>query len=89
MTVLPGLERRPGETGFVVDRLRPGRQCVESEDDVRAVAVFMEAIEQAQSLDRHGGRERAASVQSPTVLTSPTIVVASPARVLENDCRVR
>ena len=43
-----------------MDRLPPGRQCVESNDDVRALAVFMEAIEQAQSMDRHSVRDRAA-----------------------------
>ena len=51
---------RTGETGVVVDRLPPGRQCAESDADVRALAVFMEAIEQAQSLDRHSVRDRAA-----------------------------
>jgi hypothetical protein len=50
---------RTGETGVVVDRLPPGRQCTESDDDVRALAVFIEAIEQAQSLDRHRVRDRA------------------------------
>jgi hypothetical protein len=33
---------------------------VESDDDVRALAVFMDAIEQAQGMDRHGVRDRAA-----------------------------
>jgi hypothetical protein len=51
---------RTGETGVVVDRLPPGRQCAESDEDVRALAVFMEAIEQAQSMDRHRVRGRAA-----------------------------
>jgi hypothetical protein len=51
---------RPGETGVVVDRLPPGPQCAESDDDLRALAVFMEAIEQAQALDRHSVREQAA-----------------------------
>ena len=51
---------RTGETGVVVDRLPPGRQCAESDADVRALAVFMEAIEQAQTLDRHSLRDRAA-----------------------------
>jgi hypothetical protein len=51
---------RPGETGVVVDRLPPGRQCAESADDVRALAVFMEAIEEALALDRHIVRDRAA-----------------------------
>ena len=44
----------------MVDRLPPGRQCAESDDDLRALAVFMEAIEQAQSMDRHRVRDRAA-----------------------------
>ena len=43
-----------------MDRLPPGRQCAESDDDVRALAVFMEAIEHAQSMDRHSVRDRAA-----------------------------
>lgn len=51
---------RTGETGVLVDRLPPGRQCAESDEDVRALAVFMEAIEEAQSMDRHSVRERAA-----------------------------
>jgi hypothetical protein len=51
---------RTGETGVVVDRLPPGRQCAESDEDVRALTIFMEAIEEAQSLDRHSVRYRAA-----------------------------
>jgi hypothetical protein len=51
---------RHGETGIVVDRLPPGRQCAESDDDVRALAAFMEAIEQAQAMDLHSVRDRAA-----------------------------
>ena len=43
---------RSGETGVVVDRLPPGRQCAESDDDVRALAAFTDAIEQAQTIDR-------------------------------------
>jgi hypothetical protein len=43
-----------------VDRLPPGRQFAESDDDVRALAVFMEAIEQAQAMDRHSVRDWAA-----------------------------
>ena len=51
---------RHGETGVVVDRLPPGRQCAETDEDVRALAVFLDAIEQAQAMDRHRVRERAA-----------------------------
>jgi hypothetical protein len=51
---------RTGQTGVVVDRLPPGQQCAETDDDERDLAVFMDAIEEAQSLDRHGVRDRAA-----------------------------
>ena len=50
---------RTGETGVIVDRLPPGAHCAESDAEVRALAVFMEAIEQAQSMDRHSVRDRA------------------------------
>ena len=49
-----------GETGNVVDRLLPRRRCAEADDDVRALAVFIEAIEEAQAMDRQRVRERAA-----------------------------
>jgi hypothetical protein len=43
-----------------VDRLPPGAHCAESDDDVRALAGFIDAIDEAQSLDRHSVREWAA-----------------------------
>jgi hypothetical protein len=52
---------RTGETGVVVYRLPPERQCAESDEDVRALAVFIESIEQAQAIDRHSVRDRAAA----------------------------
>ena len=50
---------RTGETGVVVDRLPPGRQRAESDDDVRALTVLIEAIEKAQTMDRQSVRQRA------------------------------
>jgi hypothetical protein len=50
---------RTGETGVLLDRLPPGRQCVETDEDERALAVFMEAIERAQAMDRSDVRRRA------------------------------
>ncbi|WP_455244687.1 hypothetical protein [Petrachloros mirabilis] len=44
-----------------LDRLPPGAHCAESDADVQALEVFMEAIEQAQAMDRQSVRERAAS----------------------------
>ncbi|WDI40525.1 glycosyltransferase [Bremerella sp. P1] len=41
-----------GKTGFVVDRLPPGRQCVSGDEDAAALAKFLQAIDQAQSQSR-------------------------------------
>ncbi len=48
-----------GETGVLVDRLPPGRQCVETDADERALAGYLEAVEQAQAMDRESVRENA------------------------------
>ena len=39
-------------TGLWVDRLPPGRACVESDEDEAALAAYLDAIHQAQSFDR-------------------------------------
>ena len=72
---------RPGETGVVVDRLPPGRQCAESDDDVRALAGYMEAIEQAHSLDRHVVRVRAASEFDTDRIVDSVVTAVNKARL--------
>ena len=67
--------------GVVVDRLPPGRQCAESDEDVRALAVFMEAIEQAQSMDRHSVRERAAEQFDTDRIVDSIITAVNKARL--------
>jgi hypothetical protein len=47
-------------TGLWVDRLPPGRTCVESDEDEIALAAYLDAIHQAQSFDRAEVRCRAA-----------------------------
>jgi hypothetical protein len=42
-----------------VDRLPPRQQCVETVEDERALAAYLQAIEQAQALDRDDVRRRA------------------------------
>ena len=49
---------RTGETGVIVDRFPPGQQCAETDEDERTLAVFLEAIEEAQTMDCHGVRDR-------------------------------
>lgn len=51
---------RDGITGVVVDRLPPGRACVESDDDEACLAAFMDAVEKAAAMDRN--QVRAAAV---------------------------
>ena len=47
---------KTGETGVLVDGLPPGRQCVETDEDERALAGYLEAVEQAQAMDRESVR---------------------------------
>ena len=47
---------RHAVTGFVVDRLPPGRQCVGGEDDERALAAYLDAVRNAQAMDRQAVR---------------------------------
>ena len=41
-------------------RLSPGRQCAKTHDVVRSPTDYLDAMEVAQSLIRHGVRDRAA-----------------------------
>ena len=49
---------KTGETGLLVDRLPPGRQCVETDEDERA-GTYMDAIDLAESMDRDSVRHLA------------------------------
>lgn len=48
-----------GVTGYLVDRLPPGRQCVANDNDEAALATYLDALCQAQSLDRRTVRHDA------------------------------
>lgn len=41
---------RDGATGYVVERLPPGRQCVMQEDDETALSVYMDALRRARDV---------------------------------------
>jgi hypothetical protein len=64
-----------------VDRLPPGAQCAESDDDVRALAVFLNAIEQAQSIERDSVRERAAEQFDTDRIVDSIITAVNKARL--------
>lgn len=59
---------RDGVTGFVVDRLPPGRQCVETDADQLALTVYLDAVARAQNLDRHAVRCMAANQFHPSTM---------------------
>ena len=51
---------KTGETGVLVDGLPPGRQCVETDEDEQSLAVYLEAVEQAQAMHRESVRHLSA-----------------------------
>jgi len=50
-----------GLTGYLVDRLPPGRQCVANAGDEQALANYLAALLQAQAMDRRAVRSVAAA----------------------------
>ena len=57
---------RHGETGLMVDRLPPGAACVSSNADAMDLAAYLEAIDEAQRIDRTEVRKLATDEFSTT-----------------------
>lgn len=72
---------RTGEMGVVVDRLPPGQQCVETDEDEQALAAFMESIEQAHAMDRSRVRNRAAELFDTDRIMDAVITSLYPTRL--------
>ena len=51
---------RNGITGFIVDRLPPGRNCIVTDDDEACLRKYMETVQRAATLDRNDVRSKAA-----------------------------
>ncbi len=64
---------RHGETGVVVDRLPPGAACIECEQDADALAVFIDSVQRAQTMDRRLVRQFAAEQFGTTRITDQMI----------------
>lgn len=71
---------RTGETGVLVDRLPPGRQCVETDDDERALWDYLQAIEHAHGMDRPEIRSHASRTFDATFITDELVVALANAR---------
>ncbi len=50
---------RTDKTGVVVNQLPPGQQCVANEEDKASLLAYMDALVQAQAIDRRHVRTRA------------------------------
>ena len=72
---------RSGETGVLVDCLPPGQQCVETDEDERALSGFMESIEQTQAMDRADVRCRAAELFDTDQIMDAVITSLHPTRL--------
>jgi hypothetical protein len=71
-----------GITGFVVDRLPPGRQCVENDGDQLALAVYLDALARAHNLDRRAVRSAAEQEFSSDAIVEGVIAALYPLRIL-------
>jgi hypothetical protein len=73
---------RDDVTGFVVDRLPPGRQCVENDSDQIALAVYLDALARAQALDRTSVRAATERDFRSNAIVERSIAAVDPFRTL-------
>ena len=73
---------REGVTGYVVERLPPGQQCVENDSDQIALAVYLDALARAQALDRTSVRAAAERDFSSDAIVERLIAAVDPFRAL-------
>jgi hypothetical protein len=66
---------RDGVTGILVERLPPGGQRVENEDDEAALGAYLDALGQAQLLSRRAVREQA-SIEFGTASIIEAVICA-------------
>jgi len=71
-----------GRTGYLVDRLPPGRQCVANDDDERALAAYLDALRQAQAMDRRAVRVAAAEQFDTEKIAQACVLALDAARHL-------
>ena len=71
-----------GVTGYVVERLPPGQQCVENDSDQIALAVYLDALARAQALDRTSVRAAAERDFSSDTIVERLIAAVDPFRTL-------
>jgi hypothetical protein len=73
---------RDGVTGYLVERLPPGRQRVASDADEACLRWFLEAVHRAWSLDRHDVSSRAANEFATEAIVARLIAALDEQRTL-------
>jgi hypothetical protein len=69
-----------GVNGCLVERLPPARQCVTSDDDAVQLQLFMDAVQQAQAMDRQAVRAHAADSFAPRRIVDSVVAALEMAR---------
>lgn len=73
---------RHGVTGYVVERLPPGRECVANDDDEACLRLYLDAIHQVESIDRQAVRSYAAADFATSSILSGLIAALDEKRTL-------
>lgn len=71
---------RPGVDGCLVPRLPPGWACVAGDDDAAALAAYLEAVRQAQVMDRRAVRAAAVERFDPQRIVDGVLAALQAAR---------
>jgi len=73
---------RDGATGFLVERLPPGRLCVANQDDEACLELYLDVINQAGTLARDDVRSRAAAEYATESIVERLITCLNETRAL-------
>lgn len=73
---------RDGVTGFLVERLPPGRQCITNEGDEAALETYLNALDRAKSMDRQAVRAAAAGLIATDAIVGSLLAFLEKKRTL-------
>ncbi|MCZ2341702.1 MAG: hypothetical protein LC104_07885 [Bacteroidales bacterium] len=73
---------RDGITGAMVERLPPGKECIRNDTEKKTLTLYLEAVRQAQTMDRRVIREEAAKRFAPRHITDTILTVLQAARIV-------
>jgi glycosyltransferase involved in cell wall biosynthesis len=71
-----------GINGYLVERMPPGQQCVNTDQDRASLALYLEALQQTQSMDRRAVRADSAERFSSARIVDSVIAALEAARAV-------